>query len=136
MEQQVMSDGISLSVIPIATFWAAFNSLFRAAEFVNGIRDTVIIGKKDNVILSESLRNAMLFDWVLSMVGAIALSLLFAAVIIWMGFYILNMSETSQIAYALWMIGSAPILGAVLFVCCGISDFRAMRQAIQIKNTI
>ena len=121
---------LGLSAIPLASFWAAFNSLIKAADFVNGIRDVVITGSKNQVTLTPRLRKAMLFDWFLSMFGTIFTCVAFSAIIAWMGFYIDDKTGETAVAQIMWLVAAFPGAGGLLFVLCGISDFRAMTHAI------
>ncbi len=124
--------GLGLSLIPLASFWATFNSLLSAAQFVNEIRDTVISGVKNSAVLSKEVRLSMKYDWILAMIGTIGAALLFAGLLIWMGWYIRIVTSSWPVTGAVWAVASYPIIGSVLFFLCGRSDIKAMNQAIHL----
>lgn len=123
------SSSLGLSLIPLASFWATFNSLLSAAKFVNGIRDCVLTGVRDSTPLSRQVRRAMRFDWYLAMAGTILASFLFAGLLLWMGAAIEDRNEPG-LAWAVRVVGFFPGLGGVLFIACGVNDARAMARAI------
>ena len=122
-------DSLGLSVIPLASFWAAFNSMVKVAEFVNSIRDSVLSGMKNNAKLSHKARRCMFFDWKLAMVGVISSSMTFELIMIWMGHYIYEYGgEISVIGCVVGITASVPLLGSVLFILCGVSYYRTMQE--------
>ncbi len=125
-------ESFGVSLIPLASFWALFNSLLKAAEFVNSIRDCVISGKKNNGILSENARRAMLSDWKLTMIGVVSSCIGFAAILLCMGLYLYFSDwDYKSVGMVLALISIAPCFGSILFTLCGMSDLRAMKQEIE-----
>ncbi len=122
---------IGITLIPLATFWATFNSMLKAAELVNNIRDSVLTGVKDGIKLTENARKAMLYDWILVMFGTISASLTFSVIIIWMGWFIHQQSDNLVIiGWVTGLTSIAPLIDTVLFILCGKSDYRAMQTEI------
>ena len=121
---------LGIAIIPLAAFWAAFNSIIKAAEFVNAIRDAVLSGTKDGAVLSRRAREAMLFDWQLAMTGIIASSSAFAFIMLWMGYYIFQ-SIDNHVGAVVGLTAIVPLFGTVLFILCGFSDRRAMRGELK-----
>jgi hypothetical protein len=121
---------LGLSLIPLAVFWASFNSLIKAAEFVNSIRDDILSGMKNGSILSIKAKQAMLFDWILAMIGTVVTSVTFALVILWMGDYV-SENDFPDVGLAISSQAVVPVLGTFLFILCGISDYKAMRHEME-----
>ena len=119
---------IGVALVPLAAFWASFNSLLQAAQFVNTIRDTVVMGTKDSRQIPVRIRKAMRFDWLLSMAGTIVASFLFAGILFWMAGHI--GSSGIGVARAVAAVGVFPALSGLLFIVCGINDNRVMQSAI------
>jgi hypothetical protein len=52
----------------LAGIWAATKAMLDATAFVNALRDTVVIGRKDGETLTHSHRRTLRNDWLLTIV--------------------------------------------------------------------
>ncbi|HVT60343.1 MAG TPA: hypothetical protein VHR45_18365 [Thermoanaerobaculia bacterium] len=113
----------------LAGVWANWNSVIQAARFVNDLRESVVTGQKGNRHLTLDHRRAMRFDWLLTMAGAIAVSVVFGVILL--GIVLASVPASDRILKGvLLLLGLTPILGAVLFVLCGVNDWRLMGKAL------
>jgi hypothetical protein len=113
----------------LAGFWAATTSMLNASKFVNDLRDTVVIGRKDGKDLLLPHRRVLAYDWLLTMSGAVAFPLMYSVflmVVVFAG----GQGGNPPIQIALYGIACVPALGSLLFLLCGIADWRLMRSAM------
>src|SRR5260370_14997587 len=79
----------------LAGLWANWNSVIQAARFVNDLRESVVTGQKGNRHLTLAHRRAMRFDWLLTMAGAIAVSVVFGVILL--GFVLASVPAPGRI---------------------------------------
>ena len=115
---------LGLSLIPLGAFWTLFSALMDAGSFANGIRDSVVIGRIDGVLLTLPHRQSMFLDWQLTMCGIIAGALLFGAIIIWMSLHIRRHAAKRSLWLVTFLVGVFPLAVAGLFATCAVSDYR------------
>src|ERR671919_552777 len=63
----------------LAGIWAATKAMLDATAFVNALRDTVVIGRKDGETLMHSHRRTLRNDWLLTMIGAVLFPTIYSA---------------------------------------------------------
>jgi len=119
-----------LTLIPLAAFWASFQSLLSAAKYVNEVREKTTAGWDNGVELSVEHRKAMLDDWCFLMAGAILGAWTFAGIIWWTGCY-LSPKNIGGISYLLFGVSAVEALYGISFVLCAFSDYRLMSDAIK-----
>jgi hypothetical protein len=120
--------GVELAVF-LGGFWAATKSLLDASAFVNDLRDTVTMGVKGHHSLSLRHRKALRLDWLLTMFGAVAFPLAFSGILFAVAG---SVDEKQELVHAvLHVVAYIPLIGSLLFVICGISDWRLMSDAIK-----
>lgn len=123
-----MEEGIKLLAIPLGAFWLAFSSLLNAAQFVNDVRDTVVLGRKGDSVLSTHHRRAMQGDYYRAMLGVILAAFAFAFIIGWSG-YALHKFRVDALL-PMMVAALFPFGIGVLFIGCIRSDRRVMREAL------
>jgi hypothetical protein len=116
----------------LAGIWAATSSMLTASAFVNDLRDTVVIGIKNDERLSPMHRRVLVYDWLLTMSGAVAFPLMYSAFLI---VVVLAGGPGAPRPFQIVLLGVAvvPALGSLLFLLCGIADWRLMRSAMSSK---
>ncbi|MGZ5006784.1 MAG: hypothetical protein ACXWFI_02870 [Methylobacter sp.] len=120
-----MNDAIQAALAPLAAFWIALDGITKMTQFVNGMREVIIMGVKDEIVLSLNHRKAMFYDWKLTMIGFIGATFMFSGVV----FSLADLA--TQAAIGIYAVSVGICLGAVLFVLCGISDYRAISLALK-----
>lgn len=125
-----MNDELGIEVaVFLVGFWAATKSLLDASAFVNDLRDTVTIGVKGDQSLSLAHRKALRLDWLLTMFGAVGFPLAFSGILFAVA---ASVDEALKLVHAvLHIVAYIPLIGSLLFVICGISDWRLMNDAIR-----
>jgi hypothetical protein len=126
-----MSDLIQGALAPLAAFWVALDGFMKAATFANGIRDTIIIGAKDGEKLTLEHRTAMCLDWSVSTAALVVASFLFSAIVYHLGVGLVRSSSRKDTAYGAYAIAAFTLLGGVLFMVSGISDFLTIRGSLR-----
>jgi len=125
-----MSDGvIAQSAVLLAGVWAAGTVLLSASGFVNNLRETTVIGKKDGVPLCLAHRRVLRNDWLLTMIGAVAFPLVYGIVLMVLGLSFVP-KDAALPQFTIIMLASLPIVGAAIFVACGIGDWKLMGRAL------
>lgn len=120
---------IAQSAVLLGGVWAAGNVLLAASAFVNGLRETVVIGFKDKEKLSLAHRRVLRNDWLLTMIGAVSFPLVYGIVLMVLGLSF-RTKDTGLPEFAVVMLASLPIVGAAIFVACGIGDWKLMSRAL------
>lgn len=121
-------DKFGFALVPLAAFWASFNSLLAAAKLVNELRDKVISGRADGMDLSTAHRKVILADYRMVMFSSVIATWMFAGVIGWAGFYLSSNQNVIGISYVLWFISLVEVIFGCFFIWCGILDHGAMRE--------
>ncbi len=124
-------------LIPLGSLWVTHQALTAAAKFANELRDRVISGRLDGKVMTVPHRNALAFDWLLTMVGTVLAALMFACTILWSATAIQASSPKDAIAvwFPLRVIGGFAFIAALMFLCCGTYDAKVMTQALKIPCT-
>jgi hypothetical protein len=114
----------------LAGIWAATKAMLEATAFVNALRDTVVIGRKDGETLTHSHRRTLRNDWLLTMIGAVLFPIMYSAFL-----FVIIFAGTADVPMpfrlVLGGVACIPIFGSVLFVICGVGDWRLMQQALR-----
>jgi hypothetical protein len=114
----------------LAGIWAATKAMLDATAFVNALRDTVVIGRKDGETLTHSHRRTLRNDWLLTMIGAVLFPAMYSAFL-----FVITFAGTADLAvpfqFVLGGVACIPLIGSVLFVICGVGDWRLMQQALE-----
>ena len=126
---------IELALIPLGSFWVTYNSLLATAKFVNEMRDRVLVGHTEGVMLTLAHRRALVWDWVLSMSAAVG-GAAFFAIVIWWTAGLLAASGVSQVALIIRFVSVFPAFCGFLYLCCGVSDFRLMRKVLRQESDL
>jgi hypothetical protein len=116
--------------LPLAGFWVVFDSLNKATQFVNSLRDTIVTGVSGGTELSTEHKRALLYDWRLSMVGTVFACFLFAGILIFIGEHLYWAAATKGAAEMLFGTSSFPFFSGVFFVLCGVSDQKLILKTI------
>jgi hypothetical protein len=120
-----MNETIQAALAPLAAFWIALEGFIKAANFVNGMRDTIILGVLGTSQLSFHHRQAIFTDWQLSVVGFISAGIMFSFIV----FSLSGLAPRATIG--IYAVALNTFLGAVLFLICSVSDYRAIRHALR-----
>jgi len=118
--------------LPLAGFWVVFDSLNKATQFVNSLRDTIVTGVSGGTKLSTEHKKALLYDWRLSMMGTVFACFLFASILIFIGEHLFWDVATRGAAAMLFGTSSFPFFSGIFFVLCGISDQKLILKTIAI----
>lgn len=121
---------LQLSLVLVASIWAATNTLIVGYSAVNGTRDRILTGCTDEGIpLTRAHRVAMYRnDWIPLKLGLAAVSLAFAAFLL----FLPNLSEDPSRLRAVCYVGSMlPFGGFVGFFGLGLSDRRLILSALR-----
>jgi hypothetical protein len=119
-------DAMQLALF-LAGIWAATNAMLSASGFVNDLRDTVVLGAKSGTKLTARHRRVLMYDWLLTMLGAIVFPLMYSAFLA----VVVCAGDRGVPLFRVVLLGvaSVPALGSMLFLLCGIADWRLMRAA-------
>ena len=130
-------DILQSAFLPLGAFWIALQTITSSVTFVNGMRETIVTGQYDGNPLSVRHRYAIRYDWILSMCGITLMLLTFSVVIFWLA-YSQAFTTGEEISVAMIIVGVATFFGGILFILCGISDYRliqwTLRDAVSRKN--
>ena len=122
-----MTETIQAVLAPLSAFWVVMEGVMKASNFVNIMRDTIISGVQSGTQLTLHHRKAIFVDWCLSMLGFVISNLLLSGVIF--SFAKLVPSVATGI-YGVFLI---TFLGAILFIICGISDYKAIKHVLSAR---
>jgi len=133
-------DGLAFAALPLASFWAMYNSLLSASEFVNNLRDAVLSGRLGGNGISPSHRRVLFWDWILCMIGTGSACLAFAGIIAFSGYFACQSGVLGKagdeipllMSRALYVTAGTPIIGFGILIACGVSDYRHMKEAMQL----
>ena len=120
-----MNETIQIVLAPLAAFWVAMEGFNKTATFVNGMRDTIMSGVMGSTQLTLHHRQAMFVDWRLSIIGFIVADIIFSAII----FSLAGIAQ--KVAIGIYGVALSTFLGAILFIICGISDYRAIKHTLE-----
>lgn len=123
-----MHETIQAVLAPLASFWVVLEGYMKATSFVNNMRETIITGVIGSTQLTIEHRKAIFVDWCLSMIGFMISNTLFAWVIASLAKLVPKGAE------GIYGVALITFLGVLLFLVCGISDFRAIRYALKCEQ--
>lgn len=123
-------EDLEMFLLPLAGFWAIFDSLSKAIESVNRMRETILIGQMDGKRLTLEHRKAMFLDWCLTMTGVIGASVLFSGIVFWIQHHVKTHPHVSEISTLLVCVALFPLISAFFFVVCGVSDFKLIHKTL------
>ena len=116
---------LQLGLVLVASIWAAMNTLIAGYAAVNATRDRVVTGQTDEGV-PLSLRHRRIIyrnDWIPLKIGLAAVSLAFAAFIV----FLPELAEQPERLRAVCYVASALPFGSFLgFFGLGLSDRRLM----------
>jgi hypothetical protein len=113
----------------LAGIWAASKGMLDASGFVNELRDTVVIGRKQGEALTLAHRTVLRNDWLLTMTAAVLFPAMYAAFLLVIA--LAHGGEaTTPFKFVLVGVACIPIVGSFLFVLCGIGDWRLMQASL------
>jgi hypothetical protein len=116
---------IQIVLAPLASFWLAMEGFMKATTFMNGMRETIISGVIGDHKLTIFHRETIFVDWCLSMIGFIISNTMLSIVI----FLLSELVDGAQ--FAILAVALTTFLGAILFMICGISDYRAISRTLR-----
>lgn len=121
---------LQLSLVLVASIWAAMNTLIAGYNAVNGTRDRVLTGCTDEGIpLTTSHRRIMYRnDWLPLKVGLAVVSLAFAAFIAYLPELAEDPGALRPVCYVAALLPFGSFLG---FFALGISDRRLLRAVLR-----
>ena len=119
-----MNEAIQAALAPLAAFWIALDGVIKMTKFVNDMRETIIFGVRDKAELSLHHRQAMFVDWKLSMVSFVGATFFFSGIV----FSLADIVPKASIG--IYGVSLSVLLGSVLFTICGVSDYRAIKLAL------
>lgn len=117
------------SAVILGGVWVASQALLNASAFVNALRETVVIGRKEGRKLSVPHLRVLKNDWLFTMIGSVAFPLVYGISLLAIG---LLLAPSNGIAprVIVGLLASVPIIGSMLFVACGIGDWKLMSAAV------
>ncbi len=121
---------LQLSLVLVASIWAAMNTLIAGYTAVNGTRDRIVTGRTDEGIpLSIAHRRIMYRnDWIPLKLGLAGVSLAFAAFLV----FLPSLSDDPSRLRSVCYIGAAlPFCGFMGFFVLGLSDRRLILSALE-----
>ena len=119
-----VKSAVEVVLAPLAAFWVSLDGMMKMVTFVNGMRDVIIAGVKDGIELSINHRRAIFTDWKLSMVGFVGTDVLLSGVVF-------SLAElVPDVRWGIYAVSLAVLIGAILFVLCGASDYKAINSAL------
>lgn len=119
--------GLDLALF-LGGIWAAGKSMLDASAFVNDLRDSVVVGEKDGQALSLRHRRVLRIDWLLTMIGTVSFPIVYSTLL-----YVIasRLKPVLDNLYSVLLVVCAvPLIGSVLFIVCGVLDWRLMCAAI------
>jgi len=119
-----VTNAVEVVLAPLAAFWVLLDGMMKMVTFVNGMRDVIITGVKDGVELSNNHRRAIFTDWKLSMVGFVGTDVLLSGVVFSLA------KLVPDVRWGIYAVSLAVLIGAILFVFCGVSDYKAINSAL------
>ncbi len=117
---------------PIIGLWAAHQAIFYSAGFVNAMRETVILGRYQDAVISTRHANTILLDWKLCMTATVFVCVLFSGLMGAAAFF--WKPNDPMLFWGLLAVASYPGFCAVLFAICSIADMKTMRAVITARD--
>lgn len=120
---------LQLSLVLVASIWAAMNTLIAGYTAVNGTRDRVITGHTDEGVPLMSAHRKIMYsnDWLPMKVGLAGVSLAFAAFVIFLPELADQPERLRPVCYVASLLPFGSFLG---FAVLGFSDRRVMLAAL------
>lgn len=121
---------LQLSLILVASIWAAMNTLIAGYSAVNGTRDRILTGRTDEGIpLTPAHRRIMyLNDWIPLKLSLATVSLGFAAFLV----FLPTLSEDpSRLRAVCYVAATLPFGGFIGFFGLGLSDRRLILSVLE-----
>jgi hypothetical protein len=121
---------LQLSLVLVASIWAAVNTLISGYSAVNGTRDRVLTGVTDEGVPLSPAHRYILYrnDWLPLKAGLSAVSLGFAAFIVFLPGLASNPEPLRWICYVAALLPFGSFLG---FFALGLSDRRLMLLTLE-----
>lgn len=124
---------LQLSLVLVASIWAAVNSLIAGYNAVNATRDRVLTGVTDEGVPLSLAHRRILYrnDWLPLKAGLSLVSLGFAAFIVILPTLATNPETLRWICYVAALLPFGSFLG---FFVLGLSDRRVMLDALRVAD--
>jgi hypothetical protein len=121
---------LSLAVV-LGTIWTLSKGMLDASDFVNKLRDAVVIGYKDGKQLSLRHRRVLRMDWALTMAGTVLFPLVYAVLLGALARHFEGAANLAKFHGLVSVLSAVPVIGSLLFVACGVIDWRLMEATLQ-----
>ena len=124
--------GDQLTIVLLGAFWAGTSAVYTAIKNTNEVRDKILAGKVNELVLEISERRHLLFfDWLPLKSSIAAVSVVLGVIIVQLP-HLANQASIEQgFSNVCYIASAVPFAGGLATVISGFADYRLMQKHIK-----